>query len=184
MKASVPLLPPKLAARLVCDRTSVKISEALPCHVYFIIDRSSTGIIFPRVVVPFLVRGRPPTLITFHLVGDGVRVQLAPSYSATHGRYHPPPGIQEQGLQFLWPGDVFGWTYDLNGDDWVLPKSPGTYRLTATIRIDLAERDANGKVYEGVAKLAGEFLDQLENAVASGEWSSNPVTITILPDGK
>lgn len=183
-RSSPRLRPPALSPRLTCDRTVIKVSEALPCHVYFIIDRRSTGIVLPRVVMPYLVKGRPPTVMTFHVEREGSKLALEPSYSATHGRYHPPAGVQEQELLFLGSGGIFGWTNDLNGDDWVLPKKPGTYQLSATIKIDLAERDSQGKVYDGVAKLAGDFLDQIENAVASGEWTSNPVTIVILPDAQ
>lgn len=133
----------------------------------------------PRVLTPLPYPGKPLAVLEFEARSGSKTLRLEPSYEATHGRYKRAPGLSEEEIVVLGPGNVWGWRLDLNGADWLLPREPGEYTLRAIVRIDLAQRDSKGELYDGVRNLAGKYLDQLTRIVASGEWTSNTVEITI-----
>jgi hypothetical protein len=181
-QARTPKQKGRLQARLWCDRVEISPRDTLPCAVFLLADPAGGPIIIPRQLLPYLVKGRPPTVITFEATDSLGATILEPSFEATHGRNHPAPGVQEQGLMVLLDGNLFGWYYDLNGADWVFPSKPGTYQLRARLRIDLTERDEHGKTYEAVALLAGSLRERLKDVAANGEWETNAVSVIVRPN--
>ncbi len=171
-----------LEARLSCMSSTVRATESLICDVYLVSGREGGAIAVPRFIRPFRTPNSPPTLVAFEVSTPEGSTPLQMSDEATHGRYESK-SLPKEGLLILHPGGIIGWRFDLNGDDWLLPRQPGKYPVRGVFRIDLTEKDEKGEVYEAVREVAGKYMNQLGKIVAHGEWPTNWVEVTVKESG-
>ncbi len=172
--------PPSLRLRLACDAVQVSPGKPLECEVLLENRRGSAAAIVPRLLLPFALGFRPATVIEFEATRAGRTVKLAVAPAAGRGRYDVGT-LSARDLLQLSAGTLYGWRYDLNGDDWLLPAAPGAYEIRARLRVDLLHRRKDGSLDPAVAEALGRHQAEARSLVMDGEWISGPVTVTIQP---
>lgn len=162
---------------LTCDETAIQVDEHLLCRVLIENPRGHLPVLAPRSLLPGVLPHRPPTVLEFYL-GEGERRQkVAVASAAERGRYDWGT-MSSTELLLLHGGGILGWTFDLNGHDWVLPAGAGTYVIRAKVRIRLLE-PRKGAVDPAVVEASGG-LERARLLALDGEWISNPLTITVV----
>jgi hypothetical protein len=172
--------PPSLRLRLTCDETRAAPGKPLECDVLLENRRGGAAAIVPRLLLPFALGFRPATVIEFEATRAGRTVKLAVAPAAGRGRYDVGT-LSALDLLQLSAGTLYGWRYDLNGDDWLLPAIPGTYEIRARVRVGLLHRRKDGSLEPAVASALGRHQAEARSLVMDGEWISSPVTVTIQP---
>jgi hypothetical protein len=165
-----------IKVRLRCDREVVAQSQPLLCTVTLETSPSAGPVLAPGLLLPFDLDFRPRTLIEFEAETGNRRALLKPSESAGRGKYDLGR-LEADSLVILPGGRVYGFIYDLNGGDWMLPRTGSPIEIRARIRIDLLSRDSTGQIDPAVRKRLGRFENCADSLVLNGEWTSNWVRV-------
>jgi len=172
-------VPPKLDLRLRCDSLDAG-AEPVTCDVSLIADPSAGPAIVPRTWPPFRIGPWPEIVIRFTARDAGGAQQwleIAPA--AGRGRYHLVKPLSEGLLLYLLPGEAHGWRYSLNGEDWLLPRQAGEYRIAAELTLRLRQRDKSGHLSPGIETILKDHLELVPVVVPDGVWRSNEVVIRV-----
>jgi hypothetical protein len=169
-----------LTARLLCDKNETSFGEAMECDLFLENVRQAELMIIPKTLLPFELRFRPPTVVEFEATREGHTFKLAVALEAQRGRYDLGT-LSSEGLLLLAPGRIYGWRYDLNRADWLLPTVPGTYEVRARLRVHLLKPRKDGSLEEAVREALGPYSARARSLVMDGEWVSNSVTLTVVP---
>jgi hypothetical protein len=167
----------KLEARLTCNKQDVRRRERLVCEVMLVNNRSGAPVVVPWRLLPFELPFRPATVIEFEARSGSHSSLLRVSESAARGRYDMAL-LSPDALFILYGGAIYGWQYDLNGDDWLLPDDPGEYQITARLRVFLLQVRPDGSVDPAVKEIRSKY-PQAGNLFMHGEWQTNPVAIRV-----
>jgi hypothetical protein len=177
--------PLDLQVRFTCVQAQVGLDQTLPCEVYLLASPKAGPALIPRLLPPFRIRAWPDLSLQIEARNEhGIvsRLEIAPG--ANRGRYDIVLPLSEESLLILQPGQLYGWCFDLNGEDWLLPHEPGQYRLRAMVTLHMRERDSKGNVDPAVRAKLGKHPELLNLVVPDGIWYSNEVLITLTHIGK
>lgn len=171
--------PMKLDLRLSCTPLEAT-SEPVTCDVVLFADPSGGPAIVPRIWPPFRI-GRWPEIVIRFTARDaaGVEQWLEIAPAAGRGRYEIVKPLSEGLLLYFLPGEAHGRRYRLNGEDWLLPKQPGEYRIAAELTLRLHQRDKDGHLSPGIETILKDHLELVPVVVPDGVWRSNEVVIRV-----
>jgi hypothetical protein len=170
----------KLDLQLNCLQETAAPGEPFFCDTAVVADPAGGGLMLPRVVPPFAIPNWPNVLIQFEMQASSAEstlLEVAPA--ARRGCYDMPGGPSPEELMILGPRELFGWRFDLNREDWLLPTEPGIYQIRAVLTLDARDK-ASGKLHEAWAKRLGAHPELEAKVVPRGKWFSNPVTVRVL----
>lgn len=172
--------PAPLRARFACDASEAAPGRPFECDVFLENPQDGAPVVVPRTLVPFELGFRPPMVIELEATRSGrmTRLEIAPP--AQRGRYDFGTLGRDE-LMILSPGTLYGWRYDLNGDDWLLPSEPGEYEIRARIRVQLLKPRKDGSLEPAVSQVLGRHASRAESLVMNGQWVSNPVKVSVRP---
>jgi hypothetical protein len=106
------------------------------------------------------------------------------SPGANRGRYDIVLPLSKEDLLVLQPGQLYGWSFDLNGEDWLLPRQPGRYKLRAEVTLRLRKRTSSRDIEPAVRAKLGNHPELLDLVVPNGVWHSNEILVTVKEPGR
>jgi hypothetical protein len=171
--------PMRLDLRLSCASLEVA-TEPVKCDVVLLADPTGGPAIVPRTWPPFRI-GRWPEIVIRFTARDaaGIERWLEIAPPAGRGRYDIVKPLSEGSLLYLLPGEAHGWRYRLNGEDWLLPREPGEYRIAAELTLRLHQRDKSGHLSPGIETILRDHPELVPIVVPDGVWRSNEVVIRV-----
>lgn len=168
---------PPIQFHLSCEAQELTLGQHLECDVT--IERDRFPLIVPRLLLPGPVPRRPPSWIQFLIRRGGEERNLAIAPEANSGRYDVA-SLYTSDLMFLGPRQIYGWRYDLNGADWLLPCSQGTYELQARLNVKLLDPRADGKPDPAVRAILARYSKTIASKIImNGSWFSNRIKLEV-----
>jgi hypothetical protein len=165
--------------RLECEGASASPGKPFVCHLLIVNPKEGNPLVIPKLLLPGRFSFRPQTLVTFDATRNGSATTLQIAKPAQRGRYDVATLSAEE-LFILQPGRVYGWQYDLNGDDWVLPETPGRYQISANLDVRLAQRNKEGQLDPGVKEFLERYPHSTAGDLMDGHWSTKPIMVRVL----
>jgi len=172
------LAVPPIELRLSCDRSGLATEEPLFCLVLLLNPREGVPTLISETLVPFELSHRPPMVIEFQAIRNGVISKLPLAPRADKGNYDLAT-LSSSELRTLLPGRAYGWEYDVNGADWLMPRQPGDYELLARVRVELLKPGKGGGIDRVVKELLGKRPSFARSWVLNDELVSNRVKLTV-----
>jgi hypothetical protein len=174
------LRPFQLQVQLNCLEEEVSPEQTLPCRVYLLASPEGGPVLIPRTLPPFRLFAWPDIKLQFEIrEAGGAYSPLSTATDADQGRWCISLPLSEKTLLVLRPGELYGWSFDLNGRDWVLPRKDGKYSLRAHVTLRLRQRTPGGQIEPAVSKNLGKHPEYLDFFVPEGTWDSNEVVVSM-----
>jgi len=172
--------PFQLQVQLTCLEEKVSPEQALPCRVYLLASPEGGPVLIPRTMPPFRLLPWPDIKLQFEVREDGGAYSpLSTAADVDRGRWCVSLPLSEGTLIVLRPGELYGWSFDLNGRDWILPRKDGKYSLRAHVALRLRHRTPDGHLEPAVSKKLGKHPEYLDFFVPDGTWDSNEVIVSM-----
>ncbi len=168
-----------LTLELRCDRLIVTEDQHLNCTVLLKTARSSGFTLVPIYAYPFEMPHRPPAVLSFIIDGEKQPTKKLEISDATlRGRYDVGRMTKSE-LLLLPPGHSYGWSVDINGGDWLLPRRPGIYRLVAELRVNLLQPSERATIDPVVIDALTGLVGDASSIAMNGVWRSEPLEVTV-----
>jgi hypothetical protein len=176
---------PTASVLLSCERDVVDRGKPFHCRLLLEVDDSVGTAFVPRTVTPFPIPTRPPAIVRFFAAQEGREVPLELTRGAVRGRYDLG-ALSPWEMQVIGGGEIIGWKFDLNGDNWELPALSGDVQLVAELEISYR----TGGPLSEFAPQARKWLDscffpmnlaELEHLFLRGKWRSPPIKVRLDP---
>lgn len=161
--------------RLICEPAASGLSTAVLCDVT-VRNLNAYPVIVPKVPTPFPIPHLEPTLLYFEVRTGSSWHQLQIASSAKRGRYDLG-NLTRDSLLVLRGSGIYGWRFDIDGNDWTLPAKPGNYEIRARLVVQLLPRDPSGRLARPLKELLGSRAGEAKKYVLDGEFISNVVTV-------